>query len=100
MTVPNPESQQQLMRAALLDAGLAPADIDYVEAHGTGTALGDPIELRSIHAVYGDRPAQSPVVVGSVKTNIGHLEPAAGIAGLTKVLLVAGATARSRPTCT
>jgi thioester reductase-like protein len=87
MTVPNPESQQQLMRSALLDAGLAPADIDYVEAHGTGTALGDPIELRSIHAVYGDRPAQSPVVVGSVKSNIGHLEPAAGIAGLTKVLL-------------
>jgi thioester reductase-like protein len=87
MTVPNPESQQQLMRSALLDADLAPADIDYVEAHGTGTALGDPIELRSIHAVYGDRPPQSPVVVGSVKSNIGHLEPAAGIAGLTKVLL-------------
>ncbi|HEY0168696.1 MAG TPA: thioester reductase domain-containing protein [Jatrophihabitans sp.] len=87
MTVPNPESQQQLMRSALLDAGLAPSDIDYVEAHGTGTALGDPIELRSINAVYGDRPAHSPVVVGSVKSNIGHLEPAAGIAGLTKVLL-------------
>lgn len=87
MTVPNPESQQQLMRSALLDAGLEPADIDYVEAHGTGTALGDPIELRSIHAVYGERPAHSPVIVGSVKSNIGHLEPAAGIAGLTKVLL-------------
>ncbi|MDQ2959238.1 MAG: type I polyketide synthase, partial [Actinomycetota bacterium] len=90
LTVPNAESQQKLMRAALADAGLAPVEIDYVEAHGTGTALGDPIELRSIHAVYGDRPADSPVIVGSVKSNIGHLEPAAGIAGLAKVLLALG----------
>jgi len=87
LTVPNAESQQRLMRAALADAGLTPADLDYVEAHGTGTALGDPIELRSIHAVYGERPAETPVVVGSVKSNIGHLEPAAGIAGVAKVLL-------------
>ncbi|HTZ45882.1 MAG TPA: thioester reductase domain-containing protein [Jatrophihabitans sp.] len=87
MTVPNAESQQKLMRAALADAGLTPAEVDYVEAHGTGTALGDPIELRSINAVYGERPDERPVVVGSVKSNIGHLEPAAGIAGVTKVLL-------------
>ncbi len=88
MTVPNPESQQKLMRSALVDAGLSAHDIDYVEAHGTGTALGDPIELRSIHAVYGaGRPTHAPVVVGSVKSNIGHLEPAAGAAGLAKVLL-------------
>lgn len=88
MTVPNPESQQKLMRGALVDAGLSAHDIDYVEAHGTGTALGDPIELRSIHAVYGaGRSASAAVVVGSVKSNIGHLEPAAGAAGLAKVLL-------------
>ncbi len=91
MTVPNPEAQQKLMTSALRDGDLSPHDIDYVEAHGTGTALGDPIELRSIHAVYGTgRPTHSPVIVGSVKSNIGHLEPAAGIAGLTKVLLALG----------
>ncbi|MFI6291654.1 SDR family NAD(P)-dependent oxidoreductase [Nonomuraea sp. NPDC050790] len=88
MTVPNPASQQAVIAAALEQAGLDPADLDYVEAHGTGTALGDPIELRALEAVVGSahHPA-SPLLVGSVKTNIGHLEAAAGIAGLLKLVL-------------
>src|SRR5262249_16943791 len=65
-----------------------PASVGYVEAHGTGTSLGDPIELEALDAVLGpNRPADRPLVVGSVKTNLGHLESAAGIAGLIKVVL-------------
>ncbi|MDH2427300.1 type I polyketide synthase [Sphaerisporangium sp. TRM90804] len=88
MTVPNPASQQAVIAAALERAGLDPGDLDYVEAHGTGTALGDPIELRALQAVVGraHTPA-SPLLVGSVKTNIGHLEAAAGVAGLLKLVL-------------
>ena len=68
--------------------GVAPADVGYVEAHGTGTALGDPIEVRALAGVLGQgRAADRPLVLGSVKTNIGHLEAAAGIAGLIKTVL-------------
>lgn len=88
LTVPNGLAQEALLRQALANAGVAPADIGYVEAHGTGTALGDPIEVRALAAVLGTgRPADRPLAVGSVKTNIGHLESAAGIAGLIKVVL-------------
>ncbi|MEU6275215.1 SDR family NAD(P)-dependent oxidoreductase [Streptomyces populi] len=88
LTVPNPAAQQNVITSALKDAGVAPADLTYVEAHGTGTQLGDPIELKALGAVTGTgRPADRPLLVGSVKTNIGHLEPAAGAAGLLKVVL-------------
>lgn len=88
MTVPNPAAQQQVIQAAIAQAGLAPADIDYTEAHGTGTSLGDPIELRAMAAALGgERQASSPLLVGSVKTNVGHLEAAAGVAGLLKLVL-------------
>jgi acyl transferase domain-containing protein len=86
--VPNGLAQQALLRDALKDAHLEPDDVDYVEAFGTGTALGDPIELEALAAVLAkDRPRHRPLRVGSVKTNIGHLESAAGIAGLIKVVL-------------
>ncbi|MEV7414853.1 SDR family NAD(P)-dependent oxidoreductase [Streptomyces sp. NPDC089919] len=88
LTVPNPAAQQGVITAALKDAGIAPAEVSYVEAHGTGTPLGDPIELKALDAVTRTgRPADRPLLVGSVKTNIGHLEPAAGAAGILKVVL-------------
>ncbi|WP_437819490.1 type I polyketide synthase [Sorangium sp. So ce1078] len=88
LTAPNVLAQQALLREALADARLAPADVDVVEAHGTGTALGDPIEMEAIKAVYGrGRPEDRPCVVGAVKTNIGHLEAASGIAGVIKAVL-------------
>jgi acyl transferase domain-containing protein/NADPH:quinone reductase-like Zn-dependent oxidoreductase/acyl carrier protein len=85
LTVPSELAQEKLLRQALASAGLGPEDIDYLEAHGTGTALGDPIEMGAIGAVFGQR--QRPLWVGSVKTNVGHLEAAAGMAGLIKVIL-------------
>ncbi|MCP4397915.1 MAG: SDR family NAD(P)-dependent oxidoreductase [bacterium] len=87
-TVPNGSAQQNLIRQALLDADLSPADVDYVEAHGTGTPLGDPIEIRALGTVLSEgRSPEQPLWIGSVKTNIGHLESAAGMASLIKLVL-------------
>ncbi|BCI53466.1 phthiocerol/phenolphthiocerol synthesis polyketide synthase type I PpsC [Mycolicibacterium litorale] len=86
-TVPNGPAQQALLRQALASSRLTPADIDYIEAHGTGTALGDPIELDALSGVFGDRTDTAPLVLGSVKTNLGHLESGAGIAGFIKTVL-------------
>jgi 3-oxoacyl-(acyl-carrier-protein) synthase/acyl carrier protein len=90
LTAPNGRAQQAVIRSALVDAGLKAADIDYIEAHGTGTPLGDPIEIASLRAVLDAHISGSEgrsVQLGSVKTNIGHLEAAAGIAGVIKVIL-------------
>jgi myxalamid-type polyketide synthase MxaD len=86
-TVPNGGMQQELIREALTNAGVEPSAISYVEAHGTGTSLGDPIEMRALGAVLKDEGRPEKLAVGSVKTNIGHLESAAGIAGLIKTVL-------------
>jgi myxalamid-type polyketide synthase MxaB len=88
LTAPNGLSQQSVIRAALHNAHIEPAQISYVETHGTGTKLGDPIEVEALTEVVGKpRPDGSTCVIGSVKTNIGHLEAASGIAGLIKVVL-------------
>ena len=88
LTVPNGAAQEALIRKALAAAGLKPEEVDYVEAHGTGTSLGDPIEVEALAAALArDRTRERPLRIGSVKTNIGHLESAAGIAGLIKVVL-------------
>ena len=88
LTAPNLSAQRAVLRAALADAGLEPADIGYIEAHGTGTSLGDPIEIEALSSVLGrPRPDGSPCWVGSVKTNFGHLEAAAGVAGVVKAIL-------------
>ncbi|HTX96098.1 MAG TPA: type I polyketide synthase [Mycobacterium sp.] len=87
VTVPNGPAQQALLRNALALSKLKAADIDYVEAHGTGTPLGDPIELDSLSKVFSDRESSPPLVIGSVKTNLGHLEATAGVAGLMKAVL-------------
>src|SRR6202789_1387580 len=86
-TVPSGPAQQSVLRAALAAARLEPWDIDYIEAHGTGTALGDPIELGALSQVFGERQGSAPLVVGSVKTNLGHLESASGVAGFIKAVL-------------
>ena len=88
ITAPNGPSQQEVIRQALKNAGVKPEEISYIEAHGTGTPLGDPIEVKSLKAIYGkNRDPNRPCGIGSVKTNIGHLESAAGMAGLIKVIL-------------
>ena len=88
LTVPNGPAQEAVIRDALSAAGIGPTDVGYVEAHGTGTALGDPIEVRALGRGLGQgRDAADPLVIGSVKTNLGHLEAAAGVAGFIKVVL-------------
>ncbi|MFH8258752.1 SDR family NAD(P)-dependent oxidoreductase [Streptomyces roseolus] len=88
LTVPSAAAQEQVLREAYAKAGVTPAEVQYVELHGTGTPVGDPIEAAALGAVLGaDRPAGEPLHVGSAKTNVGHLEGAAGITGLIKTLL-------------
>jgi acyl transferase domain-containing protein len=88
LTAPSGPAQEAVIRAALEKAAIAPEQVSYIEAHGTGTPLGDPIEVRALGAVFGEgRQKSDPLWIGSVKTNIGHLEMAAGIAGLIKTVL-------------
>ncbi|WP_263357617.1 type I polyketide synthase [Acidicapsa ligni] len=88
LTAPNGLAQQRLLRRALENAGIAPSQVGYVEAHGTGTTLGDPIEVEALTEVLGAENRIFPCALGSVKANIGHLEGAAGIAGVIKAVLV------------
>ena len=88
LTVPNGKAQQELLLKAFQSAGVTPAEIDYLEAHGTGTALGDPIELKAINSVFKDsHSSRAPLYIGSVKTNLAHLEAASGLAGVLKTIL-------------
>ncbi|MDZ4269901.1 MAG: type I polyketide synthase, partial [Mycobacterium sp.] len=88
MLAPNPDAQEAVLRKAYKDAGIDPRTVDYVEAHGTGTILGDPIEADALGRVIGrGRPDEKPALLGAVKSNLGHLESAAGAASLTKVAL-------------
>ena len=88
LTVPNGPAQERVMAEALSQAGASPSDVDYLEAHATGSQLGDPIELNAAASVYGKgRDAEHPLLVGSVKSNIGHIESAAGIAAFIKTVL-------------
>nr|WP_229903197.1 type I polyketide synthase [Amycolatopsis bullii] len=86
LTAPNGPSQQRVIRAALADAGLAPSDVDVVEAHGTGTTLGDPIEAQAVLATYGQN-RETPLWLGSLKSNIGHTQAAAGVGGVLKMIM-------------
>ena len=88
LMAPNPAAQMAVLRSAYTAAGVEPREVDYVEAHGTGTLLGDPIEARALGTVLGKgRPAERPLLLGAVKSNLGHLEAAAGIAGFAKAVL-------------
>ena len=88
LLAPNPAAQMAVLRAAYANAGVPPHEVDYVETHGTGTLLGDPIEARALGTVLGrGRPEQSPLLIGAVKSNLGHLEAAAGMAGFIKAVL-------------
>ncbi|MGC3003777.1 type I polyketide synthase, partial [Streptomyces sp. G35A] len=88
LTAPSGPAQQRVIRQALASAGLSPADVDAVEAHGTGTRLGDPIEAQALLATYGqDRPAERPLWLGALKSNIGHTQAASGVAGVIKMVM-------------
>ena len=88
MLAPNPDAQAEVLRTAYKDAGINPRDVDYIEAHGTGTILGDPIEADALGRVVGrGRDADKPALLGAVKSNVGHLESAAGAASLAKMAL-------------
>lgn len=87
ITFPSSKAQAKLIESVYQAAGLDPADTDYVEAHGTGTAIGDPVEAEALSIAFTkDRPSDMPLLVGSVKTNIGHLEAASGLAGIIKAI--------------
>ena len=101
LLAPNPAAQMAVLRSAYANAGLQPQEVDYVEAHGTGTPLGDPIEARALGTVLGrGRAEDAPLLIGTVKTNLGHLEAAAGIAGLIKSGARGACGAASRRICT
>lgn len=88
VTLPNPDAQEALIRSVYAGARLDPTETLYVEAHGTGTVVGDNAEIQSLGNVFSEKPRQRNLYVGSVKTNIGHLEAASGLAGLLKAVLV------------
>jgi phthiocerol/phenolphthiocerol synthesis type-I polyketide synthase B len=88
LMAPNPAAQMAVLRAAYANADVSPRDVDYVETHGTGTLLGDPVEARALGSVLGrGRAAQSPLLIGTAKANLGHLEAAAGVVGFIKAVL-------------
>lgn len=89
ITAPNPKAQEQLIREVYAKAGIDPRECGFVEAHGTGTKVGDPLEATAIHSVFGEgRTPRSPLFIGSVKSNIGHLEPTSGIVSMIKASLM------------